>query len=247
MKTTILVWLLVVAAFSGCLPRTTIRKDPGPRDRGVRFYRPKPYLFVKPMMAENKPVDGFVSLEQVTLPDFSEEYSIHVRTGLGTNETAITLDDGWNLTQLNVKLDSQFDENLKAAAELAKAIPTGGGGDREMKMAVRATNVPMGLYEAVVSEGPDSKKRLYGFRYVGFMPYSTCPIESCGAEQHTCCDDVIYGLVFEDGAMVFCPLSETPEHVHLERQKIENVTEPEQVISPGPDPLPTASDDETGS
>ena len=87
-------------------------------------------------------------------------------------------------------------------------------------MAVRASNVPLGLYEAVVSTGPDCKKRLYGFRYVGFMPYAACPLESCGVEQTSCCAGDIYGLVMEAGVMVFRPLAEVPTHLQAERIKI---------------------------
>ena len=226
--------LVLLPLLTGCLlPRTTVHMHPGPRDTGVRYYRPKPYLFVKPMTdRDGLPVDGYVQLEQVTLPDFGEEYSIHVRSGLGTNDTEIRLEDGWKLTALNVSVDSQFDENLKAVADVIESIPRATAAGRETlpAMAVRATNVPLGLYESVVSTGSDCKKRLYGFRYVGFMPYASCPQESCGVEQTACCAADIYGLVFEAGVMVFRPLGEVPDHLETGRIKI--VAEP--------DPLQTA-------
>lgn len=203
--------LAILAAAGGCLPSTKIHKNPGDRDRGVRFYRPKPYLFVRPMVdASGRPVRGFVTLETMMLPDFSEEYSIHVRSGLGTNATKISLTDGWRLDGLNVELESQTDETIEAMAELAGAVPTltsGNGSDDAM--AVPATNVPLGYYEAVVSRGPDCKKRLYGFRYVGFMPYAACPVESGGIEARGCHPHAIYGLVFAGGTMRFKPLAET--------------------------------------
>jgi hypothetical protein len=223
MRLSLLSLLLLLLVLPGCLPRTTVHRHPGPRDLGVRYYRPKPYLLIKPMTArDGLPVDGYVSMEQVTMPDFSEEYSIHVRSGLGTNDTEIKLEDGWKLTGLNISVDSQFDESLKAMADVIEAVPraTAAASEQLPSMAVRASNVPLGLYEAVVSTGPDCKKRLYGFRYVGFMPYAACPLESCGVEQTGCCAGDIYGLVMEAGVMVFRPLAEVPAHLEAGRIKI---------------------------
>jgi hypothetical protein len=190
----------------GCLPSTRIIKNPGDRDRGVRYYRPKPFLLITPLINKaGEPVTGFVSIEQVVMPDFSEEYSIHVRTGLGTNDTEIKLTDGWRLDAINVNLDSQFDENAEAIASLVRSIPTltAADSDGKPKLPVPASNVPIGYYEAVVSRGCDGKKRLYGFRYVGFMPYSTCPLESCGSQQTSCYDGQLYGMVFDGKQMSF--------------------------------------------
>jgi len=225
MRLSSLLPLVLLPLVAGCLlPRTTVHKHPGPGDLGVRYYRPKPYLFLKPMTdRDGLPVDGYVSIEQVTLPDYSEEYPIHVRSGLGTNDTEIRLEDGWNLTALNVSVDSQFDENLKAVADVIEAVPRATASGREAlpAMAVRATNVPLGLYESVISTGPDCKKRLYGFRYVGFLPYAPCPVESCGVEQAACCASDLYGLVFESGTMVFRPLGQLSAHLETSRIKIE--------------------------
>ena len=230
MRTASLCLLVLLPLLAGCLlPRTTVHRNPGPNDLGVRYYRPKPYLFIKPMAdRDGRPVDGYVTLEQVTLPDFGEEYSIHVRSGLGTNDTEIRLEDGWNLTALNIDIDSQFDENLKAVAEVIEAVPraTAAGRGELPALAVRATNVPLGLYESVVATGADCKKRLYGFRYVGFMPYAPCPLESCGVEQMACCAGDIYGLAFADGVMVFRPLGQMPTHLQTGRIKIEGEPAP---------------------
>ena len=205
-KPSLLAVLAVSVLATGCvLPKTTVVRDPGPRDRGVRYYRPKPYLMVSPLVnRDGEPVAGFVTLETQMLPDFSEEYSIHVRTGLGTNETSITLADGWNLTGLNVNVDAQVDDNLRAVADVVGSVPVATEGPAH-RHTVRAINVPMGLYESVVSSGPDGRKRLYGFRYVGFFPYAPCPLQSGGEACQPCGAGGIYGLAFdeESGAMVF--------------------------------------------
>lgn len=208
----------------GCTPRVRVRKSPGPMDTGIRYYRPKPYLRIEPagsVVTEGKtststPSDEFVAISLEYLPDFSEEYSIEVCPGLGSANVSIGLTDGWNLTSLNQDLDSQFDENVKAVADLAKAaagfIPTNGfskgagpPSGSTQRFVVAATNVPIGYYESVISKDACGKKRLYGFRYVGFLPYSPCPTEMCGSDQLACgsIPSDLYGMIFENGVMKF--------------------------------------------
>jgi len=205
-------------------------KNPGPKDTGIRYYRPKPYLLVTPgtevaETADGKSktttvVDKVVSLTLQYMPDFSEEYSIHVRTGFGIANVAMKLDQGWNLTEINQQLDSQTDENVKAVAELTKSLgdvfrPAAGevkgqeAGTEIRKWSIRATNVPLGYYEAVVGRDVRCQKRLFGWKYVGFMPYTSCPTDLVGQCAIDCNDPqaAVYGLVFEDGVMVFKQLA----------------------------------------
>lgn len=194
-------------------------RHPGSQDTGIRYYRPKPYLFVKPLTdSDGLPVGGYVNLETVMLPDLDEEYSIHIRSGLGINKTSVKLENGWNLTQLNVDIDSQVDESLKSVAAMMEAIPgLTAGGKSDPQMVVRATNVPLGLYESVISCSPDCTKRLLGFRYIGFMPYTTSHFEACSLDEQRCGDGPLYGLVMENGAMLFRPLYEAAQHINLNR------------------------------
>ena len=80
--------MLLAVIATGCVPRTFVRKNPLPTDRGIRSYRPKPYLKVTPHV---NAVNGEASTTQVAvdlvyMPDFSEEYSIHARNGFGINK-----------------------------------------------------------------------------------------------------------------------------------------------------------------
>lgn len=227
---------------SGCPPRVVVRPNPGEHTKGIRYYRPKPYLLVTPSGATatvtestttTPPGDSgntvevkrtteataisqqYVTLKLEYLPDFSEEYAIDVRTGVGTADVQITLEDGWKLTSLNQDLDSNFDENVDAIANLVSAVAPTISGNAVGAQAdhspgscnVKATNVPIGYYESVVSRDPcTGKKRLYGWRYVGFMPYAMCPVEGCGHQTSFCsdqCSQALYGLVFVDGCMTF--------------------------------------------
>jgi hypothetical protein len=236
-RRTVLGWLGVVAACltTGCAS-TTIHKDPGPHDKGLRFYRPKPYLLLTPLdhskWGEVGP-DEMVELKLEWLPDFSEEYSVRARTGIGVNKTKITLKDGWNLTQLDVDTDAKFKDNLDAITNLVKAAAPSGliapptkkpsttsgertdddmiqDPNRPYRATVRATNVPIGYYESVIGRGPDGRKQLYGWRYVGFAPFVGCPLAPSGAECAPCEPNQLFGLVFERGVMTFKPLVVLP-------------------------------------
>jgi hypothetical protein len=205
--------LVLTTLLVGCLPRTFVRKHPDACDKGIRFYRPKPYLALRPHVDKNgTPVAGYVKIDLEYLPDFSEEYALHIRSGLGVNNTKVTLDQGWNLTSLNVELDSQTDENIEAIGALLGGVAdvastrAGKGNDGPEGFVVRASNVPLGYYEAVLG-GPCGCKQLYGFRYVGFLPYSSCPLMACGTPQPYDCmaqQFELYGLMFDKhGVMRF--------------------------------------------
>jgi len=225
-------WQLVMCLLllvTGCMPRTVVRQNPGPHDTGIRYYRPKPYLLVQPTpVNEGAEVrhDKYVQISLEYLPDFSEEYSIDVRTGLGRNKTSIKLADGWNLTEINQELDSNFDENVKAVGDLLKSVapggivPTAGEHARGPSMVVSATNVPIGFYESVIGRGPDCKKRLYGWRYVGFYPYSPCPLGASGTDCVDCHMAGVYGLVFREGVMTFEIIQDIAQGIASEIEQV---------------------------
>ncbi len=216
-----LVFALFFLLQTGCTPRVIVRAHPQPSDRGIRYYRPKPYLKVEPAevavdKTQTKLLPGMVRLSLVYLPDFSEEYAIDVRSGLGIANVGIKLQDGWNLTEISQELDSQTDENTKAVASLLSAVgdvlPTsaGSGTTPQVSFTMPARNVPLGFYESIIGRDNRGCKRLYGFRYVGFVPFSACPLDMSG-QASGCCNDPLsqlYGLSFVEGQMAFIPLAE---------------------------------------
>ena len=247
---------LIVA---GCTPRVIVKRSCDTHDRGIRYYRPKPYLFISPIASKvvleekDKPTktttsnqsDEFVSIEMQMLPDFNEEYSIDVRPGMGTADVSFTLKDGWMLTELNQNLDSQVDENIKATAELLTSagslasgvaklsLDEGRGDDQPKKIVVQATNVPLGYYESVISCGANGK-RMAGWRYVGFAPFNSCAPAICDSSPSIDCNDPhngpVYGLAFVRGVMCFQRLTD------LQRMEpVESITRVDVPVTELPD------------
>ncbi|TWU12609.1 hypothetical protein CA54_14330 [Symmachiella macrocystis] len=270
--------LCAALMFVGCT-RVVVKKDPGYDDKGFRYYRPKPYLFITPgtsgggggggastfSIQQGKPLEiktgqtgnaeeiaqaGYqlsgtdgdvtdentfqklpapgapqapqkISIDLVYMPDFAEEYSVELKPGLGIGELSMKLEDGWKLTSVGVKTDQQVDEIISSVAEVVEA---GGGlipkGTDETPVAdgqvgpqgIYATNVPFGFYEAVIACDPCGRKQLYGWRYVGFMPFQSCPTQPCGMQTVGCETDVgtIFGLVWVNGILQFAEIGEIP-------------------------------------
>lgn len=216
-----------LAASIGCANTVVKPARDGPLDCGIRYYRPKPYLLIQP--PDGALTEQYVTMKLMWMPDFGEDYSIHIKSGVGTNTTSVTLKDGWQLTQLNSDTDAKTDEFIGSLKDLVGTAPSllggpAGGGlgatdraavteDRTFATSkVRAHKVPLGFYEAVINPGPDGKKRLYGWRYVGFSPYANCPIDASGAIQQPCDTADLFGLITLNGEMHFVRLSELEQY-----------------------------------
>lgn len=208
----LVVALAIVAA--GCAT-TKFKKDPGSHDHGFRYYRPKPFLLLQPIEGSEDPTK--MKIELKWLPDFSEQYSIQIMAGVGTNHTTVELENGWNIKSTNVTVDSKASDFLNAIAGLLGATPKllaplPSGVEKNFQTyrsaTVDAHEVPIGLYEAVIGPGPDGRKRLYAWRYVGFAPFAGCPVDPSGLEVTTCDQTDLYGLINVDGTLYFRRLSD---------------------------------------
>jgi hypothetical protein len=269
----------------GCT-RVEVKKVRGDHTKGVRYYRPKPYLFItgdiasagedkKPVMrvfqdspvevkvAENAknaskialasvkqprditdddqrtdravgdkrqdnkvacdpPILQKISMKLEYLPDFSEEYAINLKPGLGSGQFDFKLENGWNLTSLNAQTDQQTDEIIGSIGSLIGSVasavsPLEDGGRKgtdpktsECPPTIYGSNVPFGFYEAVIACDPHGRKQLYGWRYVGFMPFQSCPVEPRGAQQVCCDTQDIYGMVFVNNVLQFQKIHNIP-------------------------------------
>lgn len=90
--------------------------------KGIRYYRPWPYLLV----SQDANDATALSLTTVYLPNVKENYAINTKSGLGKLDSTITLEDGWKLTQYSDKTDTQIPETIQAigsvSADTIKAI-----------------------------------------------------------------------------------------------------------------------------
>src|SRR5271157_5202395 len=147
---------MAICVFAGLLAgcsSVSVIKNPGPEDSGIRFYRPKPYLLVTPADATGR----MVKLKIEYLPDYSEEYSVHPQ---GKKPPQVQLKDGWNLVAVGGPAPPEKPEEAPPPA--APVDPM-----KVPEYVVAASNVPIGLYEAVF-DTTCGKKYLKGWRYIGF-------------------------------------------------------------------------------
>ena len=125
--------LLLVTVTVGCanVEVRPIKKDADGKIvdvEGVRFYRPWPYLWVKP--TDEKDKTG-CQAEIVYLPDMNQEYIIIPHTGIGSITMAPTLSQGWSLTVLNATADSKASDMITSIGGLVGNIkPTFKAPDR---------------------------------------------------------------------------------------------------------------------
>lgn len=138
------------------------------------------------------------------LPDYSEEYSIRVTPGLGQAELNVKLENGWNLNAVNSKTDQEYDKIIGAFASLVGAImsPVPGKDDRGKTTGHAESNVPLGYYEAVIARNEMGCKEMMGWRDVGFMPFTACPVKAEVYRNTITCDDqCLCALVFTGGTL----------------------------------------------
>lgn len=300
MKLSIWTFALCLATISFGCTHVTVKKNPKDCDKGIRYYRPKPYLFITPDSAPgadspavlsatttvkqkipfdvnvlnpaaadatDRPLDlqpaayftddkakeqaaklkkreeetgmddkgGLkplssppkVSIQMMYLPDFAEEYSIRLHPGLGIGELNMKLENGWNLTSVGIKTDQQTDEIIKSTADLISSVGSLAGknfksGDGTGGITILATNIPFGFYEAVIATDPCGRKQLYGWRYIGFMPFQSCPTTAVGMQTVSCDDPMaIYGLVIDaNGVLRFERLIDVKSLDNPEQQAV---------------------------
>lgn len=244
--------LLTVLFASGCT-QVSVKKNPGPDDDGIRYYRPKPYLLILPgapsasstpslelqggldvnlrgsvptqetdgtegeepiglygkgahqpisfpstslVRQDLKPLQR-VSVSMEYMPDFSEEYSVKLRPGLGVGKLNMTLENGWNLTAVGIETDQQTDEIITSVANLFEKVAAAAGDSDSSKDEILSRNVPMGFYEAVIACDPNGRKQFYGWRYIGFMPFNGCPTQMGGMSTQCCNGTSVYGLIWD--------------------------------------------------
>ncbi len=102
--------LVFSLALFGCAG-VDIRPASGPKDEGLHFFRPQPYL----LLAASP---NGCTFEVKYLPDYDNEYVMIIHSGFGAVTFNPTLDGGWNLTGLNTTVDSKTNETITALGSL---------------------------------------------------------------------------------------------------------------------------------
>jgi hypothetical protein len=127
-------------------------------EEGIRFYRPYPYLLVTP---------GKDSIEYkiLWLPKMDEEYAVSVKSGLGTTDYAITLENGWNLTAFNEKRDSKLEELITSAFGNITGLINAPSRFREQGETEKKNILP-GLYAFVYADKGPNKGLVIGLRKI---------------------------------------------------------------------------------
>jgi len=177
-------WFLIAAVFlmTGCAD-VQVKKVTSDSQEGIRFYRPHPYLLVtrekvqkpsdqpKPLAQKEKSKEGVrgktvastpppsadnvtTYIQVVWLPDKSENYAIKTKSGFGTVDATVKLDNGWQLTQFGGKIDSKVPETITAATGFLKALPglTMGMIEKEGEAPAKPEMIPPGLYRLEFDE-----------------------------------------------------------------------------------------------
>lgn len=193
--------------------RVVVTRNPGYDDEGIRYYRPKPYLMLSPAATPNaQTTEGtYVAISVQYLPDYSEEYSIKLRSGIGQGRLSVSLEDGWNLTSVDLMTDQQVDELIGSFANLLSAAaplaPERAPGPATA-MAEVERPVPLGLYEAVIAEGPNCQRGIFAWRYVGFAPFNSCAVLPHNDVEALSCHDLWALVPNENGQLAFRRIAE---------------------------------------
>jgi hypothetical protein len=106
--------IAVMAGCGGVEIRQITRQNP--YEKGLRFYRPHPYLWV------TKDKSGGLQGSIIWLPDKSQEYVAKVRSGLGKVDIRFTLENGWNLTGFNEARESPTAQMITAASTCSSSM-----------------------------------------------------------------------------------------------------------------------------
>lgn len=160
-KLSCFVLVLITVVSSGCatmsVHRDVVNKDGNTVSsalKGVPYYLPKAYIVVEeecnpPTADKADPKANSVNSKTYDvsikyLPDLKAgKHYISVKPWLGSAEGDFKIEDGWRLTSVNVKLDTKFSDNVKAATDLLGAGATGGAAGNSGLLELAKLIVPL--------------------------------------------------------------------------------------------------------
>ncbi|MEN8183329.1 MAG: hypothetical protein ABFS46_12425 [Myxococcota bacterium] len=99
------------------------------RRRGaIPYFVPRPHLLITRNVqpASEKPskaaTSDVFSYRVIQLPDRARKMGIQLRTGLGSLDSSIVLEEGWRFTGLQSKADAKLAESLEASSQALGAL-----------------------------------------------------------------------------------------------------------------------------
>ncbi len=91
--------------------------------KGLRFYRPHPYLVVTRSVKKTDKVTETVCTSRIEyLPELEDAYVIELKPWLGTVDAKFKFEDGWKLTEYGQISDARIPETINAISGLIGAI-----------------------------------------------------------------------------------------------------------------------------
>lgn len=168
-KLILLLSLSLISLIQGCA-NLEIRKSRGPDDEGLPYYRPMPYLLI------STGEKGYCKSEIIVLPDMSEEYRMIPHAGMGSIDFGPTLTNGWNLTSLNSKVDTQTDENITAISGLISTLASTALLGMSPEKGETRPIIGPGLYRFLYD---DQGKYITGIKQVGQMTNDKGELLTC--------------------------------------------------------------------
>jgi hypothetical protein len=140
--------IIVVTAVAFCMRgwssvTVTPATDTNDTSDGVHFYEPRPYLLVTKAEGQDvngKPKSDFVS-QIVWLPNPKRRYKVEVKSGWGTVNGSVKLQNGWMLDTLGAQMDSKIPETISAVGGLMTAAIAKGTGQGSAKVVLYLINV----------------------------------------------------------------------------------------------------------
>ncbi|MEQ8397575.1 hypothetical protein [Thalassobaculum sp.] len=98
---------------------------------GIRYYEPKIYLLVTKKVDKENKVE--FAHQFIYLPDYSRPYVMNMEPGIGVAEMKPRLENGWNLTGVDITQDSKAAETMTAVGSLISVFMPSAAGNRSLE------------------------------------------------------------------------------------------------------------------
>jgi hypothetical protein len=151
--------ILLATTLAGCAS-VSVKRVTSYDQEGIRYWRPAPYIALSKVTGrDGKGVSCQGTL--MMLPDKSEEYAITMNSGLwGNASVKPALDNGWNLTSLDGKVETKTDTGINSLNSFLTSVASLGAKASKSKLQT----------EFVTTESADVLNQCSGFVGINYDP-----------------------------------------------------------------------------